>query len=158
MARRILFIAVALILAGFLYVGYSSYDAGRAVTSGEVYSNDPSSGKTKSAETESPEARTPSPSDIVYPPANQPTASATPVGQTSTPGSGIGTAAIPATDSISPNPPNGMVFAGTGKYQLYRQGNITWRLDTETGHTCIIFATEEEWKKPKILRAGCGKT
>ena len=48
-----------------------------------------------------------------------------------------------------------MVFAGTGKYQLYRQGNITWRLNTETGESCIAFATDEEWKKDKVLRAGC---
>jgi hypothetical protein len=60
-------------------------------------------------------------------------------------------------DTIAPNPPNGEVFAGKGKYQLYRQGNITWRLDTDTGKTCIIFATDEEWKKPKVLRAGCGR-
>ncbi len=62
---------------------------------------------------------------------------------------------MPATDSVSPNPPNGEVFAGTGKYQLYRQGNLTWRLNTDTGQTCIIFATDEEWKKPKVKRAGC---
>ena len=51
--------------------------------------------------------------------------------------------------SFEPNPPNGVVFAGKGKYQLYRQGNLTWRLNTETGQTCIIFATDEEWKKRK---------
>jgi hypothetical protein len=49
-----------------------------------------------------------------------------------------------------------MVFFGTGKYQLYRQGNITWRVDTETGKSCILFATDEEWKKPTVYRAGCG--
>jgi hypothetical protein len=64
----------------------------------------------------------------------------------------------PATDTISANPPNGMAFTGTGKYQLYRQGNITWRLDTDTGRTCVIFATDEEWRRPKVYRAGCGKS
>jgi hypothetical protein len=63
---------------------------------------------------------------------------------------------VPAGDTISPNPPNGMVFSGRGKYQLFRQGNITWRLNTDTGQTCIIFATDEEWKKPRVYRAGCG--
>jgi hypothetical protein len=50
-----------------------------------------------------------------------------------------------------------MAFSGTGKYQIYRQGNITWRLDTSNGRTCVLFATEEEWKKPQVLRAGCGE-
>jgi hypothetical protein len=67
-------------------------------------------------------------------------------------------APVPRGDTISPNPPNGMVFAGTGRYQLYRQGNITWRLDTETGRSCIIFATDEEWKKPRVYKAGCGRS
>ena len=57
---------------------------------------------------------------------------------------------------MSPNPPNGMLFGGSGRFQLYRQGNLTWRLDTETGKTCIIFATNEEWKKPQVYRTGCG--
>jgi hypothetical protein len=65
-------------------------------------------------------------------------------------------AAAPGTDTIGPNPPDGMKFAGSGRYQLYRQGDITWRLDTETGRTCIIFATDDEWKKPRVYRNGCG--
>jgi len=62
------------------------------------------------------------------------------------------------TDTINPNPPNGMVFSGSGKYQLYRQGDITWRLDTDTGHTCIIYATLEQWNKPLVYSHGCGRT
>ncbi|MDR3734827.1 MAG: hypothetical protein P4L10_04735 [Acidobacteriaceae bacterium] len=65
--------------------------------------------------------------------------------------------AIPTSDSIAPNPPNGMKFTGTGRYQLYRQGNLTWRLDTDNGHTCIIFATDEEWRKPRVASQGCGR-
>ena len=61
----------------------------------------------------------------------------------------------PATDSIPPNPAEGTKFAGSGKYQIYRQGNLTWRLDTDTGHTCILFATEEEWRKPIVYTHGC---
>jgi hypothetical protein len=49
-----------------------------------------------------------------------------------------------------------MMFSGGGKYQLYRQGNITWRLNTDTGQTCIIFATDDEWRKPRVYKAGCG--
>jgi len=62
----------------------------------------------------------------------------------------------PAADSISRDPPNGMVFAGTGRYQLYRQGDITWRLNTDTGQACILFATDREWSKPRVFEHGCG--
>ena len=61
----------------------------------------------------------------------------------------------PAADSVAPNPPNGMTFGGSGHYQLYRQGDLTWRLNTDTGDTCVIFATDEEWHKPKVYKAGC---
>ncbi|SDF35796.1 hypothetical protein [Terriglobus roseus] len=68
------------------------------------------------------------------------------------------TAATPATDSISANPTNGMAFTGSGKYQVYRQGNLTWRVDTETGRTCILFATMEEWRKPIVYQHGCNNS
>jgi hypothetical protein len=64
--------------------------------------------------------------------------------------------APPASDSIPRNPPNGMLFAGSGKYQLYRQGDITWRLNTDTGQACILFATDAEWSKPRVYQHGCG--
>lgn len=62
----------------------------------------------------------------------------------------------PATDSIPRNPPNGLAFAGSGKFQLYRQGDITWRLDTQTGDACILFATDTQWRHPRVFQAGCG--
>ncbi len=68
------------------------------------------------------------------------------------------TMAAPAADSVSPNPANGMTFAGTGKYQVYRQGNLTWRVDTESGHACILFATMEEWAKPIVYNNGCNNS
>jgi hypothetical protein len=61
----------------------------------------------------------------------------------------------PTSDSIAPNPANGATFAGFGKFQVYRQGNLTWRLDTETGRSCVLFATMEEWKKPIVYTHGC---
>jgi hypothetical protein len=67
-----------------------------------------------------------------------------------------GEAKAPAADSIRRNPPNGMVFSGKGKYQVYRQGDITWRLNTETGEACILFATDAEWRKPRVYQHGCG--
>jgi len=64
--------------------------------------------------------------------------------------------ALPAGDTIPVNPPNDMKFVGTGRYELYRQGNLTWRMDTDNGHACIIFATDEEWRKPRVYSNGCG--
>ena len=65
-------------------------------------------------------------------------------------------AAPPASDTIAPNPPNGMVFSGKGTYQWYRQGNLTWRVDTTSGRSCIIYATMEEWRKQIVYSHGCG--
>jgi hypothetical protein len=64
--------------------------------------------------------------------------------------------APPSEDSIRRNPPNGLAFAGAGKFQLYRQGDITWRLDTQTGNTCILFATDAQWRRPRVYQSGCG--
>ena len=63
----------------------------------------------------------------------------------------------PAGSTLSPNPPNGMAFAGKGSYQWYRQGDLTWRIDTTTGRSCIIYATMEEWRKPLVISHGCGR-
>lgn len=78
--------------------------------------------------------------------------------QPSLSGTVSGAPVAPATDSISANPTNGMTFTGSGKYQVYRQGNLTWRVDTETGRTCILFATMEEWRKPIVYQHGCNKS
>ncbi len=67
-----------------------------------------------------------------------------------------GPLAPPASDSIRRSPPSGMVFAGAGKYQLYRQGDITWRLNTDNGDACILFATETQWRRPLVYNHGCG--
>lgn len=61
----------------------------------------------------------------------------------------------PATDSQTPNAPNGMAFAGTGQFQVYRQGNLTWRINTSDGSTCILLATNDEWSKPVVYSHGC---
>jgi hypothetical protein len=162
MAKRILWGVVILIVVGFFYLGYTTYDTGRAISSGDVRSG---SAKSKSGSVTSESDIHPAPSQpIVYPAPNEPGGAAIPspiaTGQVAQPG--VSTAApggaVPSADTIAPNPPNGMVFAGTGRYQLYRQGNITWRLDTNTGHSCVIFATDEEWKNPRVLRDACGKS
>jgi hypothetical protein len=162
MAKRILWGIVALIVVGFFYLGYTTYDAGRTLSSGEVRSSDSAKSKSGSATPESDTRPAPS-QPIVYPAPNEPGGGAIPspvTGQVAQPGVSTASPAAeaPSSDTIAPNPPNGMVFAGTGRYQLYRQGNITWRLDTNTGHSCIMFATDEEWKKPRVLHGACGKS
>ena len=161
MARRILVIAAVLIVAGFLYLGYTSYDAARTGASGEVFSMDSGASKAepvKSHLTQVDPDPAPKPlggqtSDSPAPSLSQGPVTSIAPDQGAQPG-GV---TPPTTDTISPEPPNGMVFSGTGHFQLYRQGNLTWRLNTDTGQSCILFATEEEWKKPKVLHAGCGK-
>jgi hypothetical protein len=66
-------------------------------------------------------------------------------------------AGLPTSDSQSPNAPNGMRFGGSGNYQWYRQGNLTWRIDTASGRSCIIYATMEEWRKQIVYSHGCGR-
>jgi len=61
----------------------------------------------------------------------------------------------PTSDSLSPNPPNRVAFGGTGKYMWYRQGDITWRVNSDTGASCVAFATIQEWARPIIYQNGC---
>jgi hypothetical protein len=65
---------------------------------------------------------------------------------------------LPTHDSEPPNAPNGMRFAGSGIYQWYRQGNLTFRIDTSTGRSCIIYATKKLWRDPLVYSNGCGST
>jgi hypothetical protein len=64
--------------------------------------------------------------------------------------------AMPVADSQAGNNPNDMHFGGSGRFQWYRQGNLTWRVDTQSGSTCIAFATNEEWRKSLVMSHGCG--
>ncbi|WP_213803504.1 hypothetical protein [Granulicella sp. dw_53] len=152
MVRRVLVIVAVLIVVGLLYRGYSSYDAGRTGTTGSVYSNDPPAAKASATKDKESTETTPTENAET-----KPVESAIPPNQAAQPES-ANAATPPANDTINPNPPNGMVFSGTGHFQLYRQGNITWRLNTDTGQSCVLFATDEEWKKPRVLHAACGKT
>lgn len=65
---------------------------------------------------------------------------------------------LPVSDTQSPKAPDGLRFSGSGGYQWYRQGNLTWRVNTQTGASCIIYATMEEWHKPIVLQHGCGRS
>jgi hypothetical protein len=62
---------------------------------------------------------------------------------------------IPQGDSLSRSAPNGVGFAGTGKYMWYREGDITWRVNSDTGASCIAFATMQQWANPLVYDRGC---
>jgi len=85
-----------------------------------------------------------------YPPARSTEPQATMV-------AGPGTAR-PAYDTVNPNPPDRVGFGGTGKFMWYRQGNLTWRVNSATGAACIAFATMEEWEKAIVYSHGCGNS
>jgi hypothetical protein len=148
MLRRLIPLIVVLVVIGLAYVVYQRWVAARNASTGSVQllgdsdSNDKvviDKGELNNLRDQAENAMKPSTTQTT-----QPAAPATT------------TYTIPATDSIPANPPNGMVFSGTGRYQLYRQGSITWRLDTDTGHTCIIFATDEQWRLARVYSHGCG--
>jgi hypothetical protein len=68
-----------------------------------------------------------------------------------------GAGSLPVSDSQSPNALNNLRFGGSGHYEWYRQGNITYRVDPATGASCVAFATLEEWKKQIVYSHGCGR-
>jgi hypothetical protein len=63
---------------------------------------------------------------------------------------------IPTTDTSGRNPPNRTLISTTGRFQLYRQGDITWRMDTASGQACVLFATQAMWRKTLVYEHGCG--
>ena len=140
-----------LVVAVFGYVGYSSYATGRSADRGYASTDEQNGERPRTG------ARSAASAGTSSLPASQPTGDTNGGSGLVAQGgaAGAGGMVAPATDSIVPNPPNGMTFGGSGHYQLYRQGDLTWRLNTDTGETCVIFATDEEWRKPKVFRAGC---
>jgi hypothetical protein len=162
MGRRVLLIVFVVVLVILVYLGYHSYDGKRAGASGNVFPRGTAVEKVITDTTRMQNDQPTESEKVVYPPTgqNQETSSLPHDNGASQTTKSMQPAPpnAPGSDTISPNPPNGMTFTGSGRYQLYRQGNITWRLDTDTGRTCVIFATEEEWKKPQVYRAGCGKS
>lgn len=137
--RRILWVVafVALVVLGVRW--YRHRAAIRALNSGAVYVKEQPNGPAKPLSTlqqKPPQA------------ANSEIATATPpvVPQPAT---------APQSDTIARNPRNGLAFAGSGKFQLYRQGDITWRLNTDTGDACILFATDAQWQRTRVYQNGC---
>ena len=148
MLKTVLIGLSIVVLGVFAYVGYNSYAVGRRAGSEDAYTG---ANAAPPAERRVPAAG----SEI---PATSPTGTQAGIGSPEVTADGAPTAngaPPPAADTIAPNPPNGMTFGGAGHYQLYRQGDLTWRLNTDNGETCVIFATDEEWHKPKVYKAGC---
>jgi len=151
MAKHIIWMVVAAIVGLFLYLGYRTFDADRTLSSGEVRREDSRSTESTSSAASIPP--TPSTSQpIVDPAPNEPGGSGT-VTESQTNGASGQT--LPPGDTLSPLPPDGHGFSGSGKYQLYRQGSITYRQNTETGESCVIFAAEGEWAKPLVRQHAC---
>jgi len=148
MRDRVVKVIIVLLLVGLAYYAYKRWQHSREESTGEIQLMPDGSEETSRTVIDKTTVDTSHPA---------PPAATTVVTQTTTPVTTTATTTqtIPTTDSIAPNPPNGMVFSGTGRYQLYRQGSITWRLDTDNGHTCIIFATDEEWRKERVYSHGC---
>jgi hypothetical protein len=142
MGKRIVGVMLAVLVGYLIWAGYQRYRAGAASDAGAV----------ENADTGEPARPMPSRSDDAE---TRPAPAPKPAPVSSGFSSGYSTVAAPASDSISPNPPNGMAFAGTGKFQVYRQGNLTWRIDTDSGSACVLFATMEEWRKPLVYQHGC---
>jgi hypothetical protein len=138
MAKRILGIVAVVALGYLMFLGYQRYRANAQRESGAIQMDDTDPRDSASN------------SDSAPVPRPQPATAPAPAVAAA--------AAIPAYDSVSANPTNGAAFTGKGKFQVYRQGNLTWRVDTESGHTCILFATMEEWKRPIVYNHGCNNS
>lgn len=170
--KRVLPVLALIVVAGIGILWYSHRTKQRALGNGEVHvrnqgspapdtSSDPTTAGVSAA---SPEEMASVASEPVHLPTKPSAATLRGASATVIPATARtlpmtqpqGAVAVPASDTIPRNPPSGMIFAGSGKYQLYRQGDITWRLNTDTGQACIIFATDTQWSKPRIYSAGCG--
>jgi len=83
----------------------------RALNSGDVFVREMPPDNT------APKPAPPAPSAVQH---TQPQPASTPGSAQSPTVSSPAVASIPTSDSIARNPPNGMLFAGGGKFQLYR--------------------------------------
>jgi hypothetical protein len=139
---RLLLVAAAIVLGALWLVRWQKT---RALNSGEVHVRQ-QSGDKASTETAS----------VNEPTRSQDTASAPEASEADQPRPHQeNVASLPAAETIRRNPPNGLVAAGTGRFQLYRQGDLTFRLNTETGESCVLFASEALWRNPLVYEHGC---
>ncbi len=50
---------------------------------------------------------------------------------------------------------NADIGKNVGRYSLYKDGFRTWKFDSATGRSCLLLATDEDWKKDKVALQGC---
>jgi hypothetical protein len=154
-------LAMLVLVAGGSWL-YNHTGSPAVSTSGDVFPGDNSTdsqdakddgGSTTSAKPE------PTPTAPVQPTVANSTLPAPGVTPTPPPASAAKpTVGLLIADSIPRDPPTGMAFGGSGKYQWYRQGDITWRIDTISGAACIDFATMEQWGRPVVYSHGCNRS
>ena len=130
-----------LIVGVFAFVGYNGYSAKRRVITDEVYGGSvPVAAGSSSGSTESPALAAGLQGSHRFPPPGEVLAHSD---------------GALSSDSLPPQPTEGEKFGAGGHFQLYRQGDITWRLNVDTGQSCILLATDEEWHKERVYRSGC---
>lgn len=140
---RLLLVASAIIIGGFWFVHWSNT---RALNSGAVH--------VRQQPVENAKSGNPQPSPATPPDtAAQPQEVASNAGDQSRGPESI--IPLPAAQTFTRNPPNGVAAAGSGKFELYRQGDLTFRLNTETGDACVLLATQTEWSKNIVYSHGC---
>ena len=147
---RLLMVVVVVIAGASWYLHWSKT---RAMNSGEVHVREQPGNAAKTAAPEAASANQPAPPEDQA--ANGADASGS---QNSAQPQGAQSSVytLPASDTISRNPPDRTILAGAGRYELYRQGDITWRMDTATGQACVLFATEAMWRRSLVYAHGCG--
>jgi hypothetical protein len=160
MARKIVVTVLVIVAIIAIYYWYEQRSDANRMGSGSVYSNDSASntdldGRPVVGPTPS---RSDAPGTINTTPVPGSVSNQPPASMKAPIAGGPAAGPVPVSDTIAPNAPNGLAFGGTGKYQWYRQGNLTWRVDTATGSNCIAFATMEEWRKPIVSSHGCGNS
>ena len=168
MGKRIVGVLVLVGLAFLCVIGYQRYKEKQQLADGEIhcvgcmspaekaiFDRKNSGDDSDAASEQRSRAKADTPAGFPDP---APAAGMIPAQPTTTAGYGVGSTPVsaPSQDTIAPNPPNGVAFGGTGNYQWYRQGNLTWRVDTTTGRSCIVYATMEEWQKRIVMSHGCG--
>ena len=154
MSRFIWILGVIVLVIGGIWL-YNTYAHKDQLGSGLVISHDSASNSDSNDSAEPNTAASTQPSPIrTTSSAATPQQPSQPAPQTASKPS----AALPVSDTIDRNPPNGAVFTGTGDFTWYRQGDITWRVNSKTGASCIAFATIQEWQKRIVYTHGCRNT
>jgi hypothetical protein len=148
---RLLLVASAVIIGAVWFLHWSKT---RALNSGDVHVRVTPADKTpKPASPETASANQPTPpSEPQEVASNEPE----PQGNDQPRVNQDGVATLPTAETITRNPQNGIIPLNGGKFQLYRQGDLTFRLNTETGQACVLFATQTQWSKALVYEHGCG--